>query len=223
MDRGNQKIKVLVVDDHPSVVSSVVLLVQHEGTMGVIGTASNAEDAIQQTRKLKPDLILMDVKLPGKSGIEATREICSFDRHAKVLVYSGYEKAMGPALAAGAQGFLNKGNPLSTLITAMKLVASGGVCIDGQNWASLKPDLLSTSRDERSQFTEEEWTLTPFFKGGVAPKEIALRSKIEVRRVYKLRSSMMQKLKVKSPASLALQLSSLFPEDWPVNGDRAHF
>jgi DNA-binding NarL/FixJ family response regulator len=87
---GTSKPQVLAVDDSPSVLDSLKIILAKEGSMQLVGTAQEAESALRQTRRLRPDLILMDLRMPGKSGIEATREIRQMAPKVKILILSGH-------------------------------------------------------------------------------------------------------------------------------------
>ncbi len=124
---GNQLIRVLVADDHELVRKGITRMLADEAGIEVVGEASTGEDAISLARRLQPDVVLMDVKMPGIGGIEATKKIVKALPDVKVLALSVYEEEPFPSrlLKAGASGFLSKGAELDEMLRALKSVKAG--------------------------------------------------------------------------------------------------
>ena len=180
-----------------------------EDELEVIGTACDSASAVSQTRTANPDLILMDLKMPGKTGIQATQEIRAFNRTVKILVYTGYPAAAEPALAAGAQGIVLKGSSAAQLTEAIKSVLHGGVYFDQETWSFLKWHLWPESSKSAFVLNDEERALAPCLMEGLTSKEIADKLQKKERRVEKVRANMMKKLGVKNAAALAAHLAHL--------------
>jgi two-component system, NarL family, response regulator len=122
-----QPIRVLIVDDHPLVRQGVAAVVAAESDMAVVGEAGDGRQAIDLFRKLRPDLVLVDLGLPSLDGIgvmEAIRSEFPSSRFIALTVYQGDED-IHRALAAGAQGYLLKSAPPSQLVGAIRAVAAG--------------------------------------------------------------------------------------------------
>jgi len=122
-----QPIRVLIVDDHPLVRQGVAAVVAAESDMAVVGEAGDGRQAIDLYRKLRPDLVLVDLGLPSVDGIgvmEAIRSEFPGSRFIALTVYQGDED-IHRALAAGAQGYLLKSAPPSQLVGAIRAVAAG--------------------------------------------------------------------------------------------------
>ena len=121
------RLTVLLVDDHAVVREGYRRLLEDSGRISVVGEASNAADAYQQFCRLMPGVVVMDIALPGVSGIEGTRRILAHEPSARVLVFSMYEEAIfvRRALDAGAAGYLTKASAPHVLIEAIDVVASG--------------------------------------------------------------------------------------------------
>lgn len=209
MKQGTRITRILVVDDHPAILESIEILTRHEDRMRVVGTAVDAMEAIAEAKKLRPDLILMDVRMPGRSGVDAAREIRSFNPEVKILFYSGFPEAMLSALSIGAQGFILKGNSVSFLMAAIKAVIKGGICIDVELWPQILYSLRANSNLNRvSLLTPEEQQVARLLVTGKISKEIAHTLLINVRRVEKIRSNLFRKLGVRNAVELAFHLST---------------
>jgi DNA-binding NarL/FixJ family response regulator len=119
---------VLVVDDHDLMRSSLSRLIDAEADLVVLGTASDGRGGVELAHVLRPDVVLMDVALPGLDGIGATRELLRRQPDARVLMLSS--SCRGPvvreALLAGACGYLLKGDPPEALMEGIRLAARGG-------------------------------------------------------------------------------------------------
>ena len=114
-------IKVLVVDDHDLVRAGISRMLSDEDGIEVVGEACSGESALDTVRKLCPDIILMDLKMPGIGGLEATRKIKRLDDEVKVIVVTALADDSYPArvMQSGASGFITKGADLSEMIRAM--------------------------------------------------------------------------------------------------------
>lgn len=124
---GGRVVKVLLVDDHEIMRRGLVSLLRRVEGVQVIGEAADGYDAIEKARALHPDVIIMDVSLPGMSGIEATRAIVAESPDTRVIGLSLHEEAdMAAAMrSAGASDYLTKGGPSDALVSAIRGAASG--------------------------------------------------------------------------------------------------
>src|SRR5208337_4994616 len=124
-----QKTRILVVDDHPLLRLGVAAIIDAQSDMRVIAQAGSGEEAVRLFRKHRPDITMMDLRLPGMSGLEALRAIRQEDPHAKCLVLTTYEgdEDIHQALAAGALGYIIKGMSYETLVDALRRVRSGSL------------------------------------------------------------------------------------------------
>lgn len=120
-------IRVLVVDDHDLVRAGIVRMLADIDGVQVIGQADSGEEAIKRTRELKPDVVLMDVKMPGIGGLEATRKLLRSHPDLKVIAVTVCEEDPFPTrlLQAGAAGYLTKGAALGEMVQAIRLVFAG--------------------------------------------------------------------------------------------------
>jgi two-component system, NarL family, response regulator len=124
---NNDKIKVMVVDDHPLMRVGVASIVNARSDMSVVAQTGTGEEAVTLFQKHKPDVTLMDLRLPGISGVDAIRSIRKFHSLARFVVLTTYEgdADIHQALEAGAQGYIIKGMPYQTLVDAVHRVHRG--------------------------------------------------------------------------------------------------
>lgn len=120
-------IKVLIADDHHLVRTSIANILHNEDGMQVVGEAADGEEAIRQARRLRPDIVLMDVRMPGIGGLEATRKIARGMSDIKVVVLTAYleEIFAQRLLDAGASGFISKGSEMVEMIRALRSIHAG--------------------------------------------------------------------------------------------------
>jgi len=127
LDRATRKIKVLVVDDHTVVREGIHALVSLQRDMQVVGEAVDGREAVEKTHQLLPDVVLMDIVMPGMSGLEATKRICKECKQVRVLMLTQYdnEKNILASDQAGAFGFIPKRSASSELLAGIRAVNRG--------------------------------------------------------------------------------------------------
>ncbi|CAN5757328.1 response regulator transcription factor [soil metagenome] len=120
-------ISVLLVDDHPVVIEGLRKLLEAAGDIDVTGTANDASQALERAKRLRPDLVLLDLRMPGASGIQATRRLREQDYGGAVIVLTSYgdQAYVRQALEAGADGYLLKSTPSDELIQSIRFAAKG--------------------------------------------------------------------------------------------------
>ena len=120
-------VSIIVADDHQVVRTGFAAMLDTQADFTVLGTASDGASAVQACRTLRPDLIIMDIRMPGIDGIEATRQLSSSDQPPKVLILTTFDldKYVFDALRAGASGFMLKDVTAEQLYEAVRVVAAG--------------------------------------------------------------------------------------------------
>lgn len=124
-------IRVLVVDDHPVVRAGIAALLESASDMRIVGTAASGEDALAQVPTADPDVVVMDLRMPGIDGDEATARILAAHPGVRVLILTTYESddAILSAIGAGASGYLLKAAPEDELLAGVRAVAAGEVAL----------------------------------------------------------------------------------------------
>jgi len=122
------RIRVLVVDDHPIMRFGIAAIIDATPDMTAVAQAGSGEEAVELFEKNLPDITLMDLRLPGMSGVEAIRTIIGRHRNARFVVLTTYEgdEDIHQALQAGARGYIVKGMPHEALVSALRRVHAGG-------------------------------------------------------------------------------------------------
>jgi two-component system, NarL family, response regulator len=153
VDKLAEKIKVMVVDDHPLMRVGVASIVNARSDMTVVAQAGTGEEAVTLFFKHKPDVTLMDLRLPGMSGVDSIRSIRETHPRARFVVLTTYEgdADIHRALEAGAQGYVIKGMPYQTLVEALQRVHAGGRFLPppvARALASRMPDSELSAREQ---------------------------------------------------------------------------
>lgn len=198
-------IRVLVVDDHAVVRSGLRLLLDAEDDIEAVGEAGNMQDAVLRARSLKPDVVLMDVVMPGASGIEATPAVLKEAPEAKVLVLSMQDDPsyVREAFAAGASGYVLKEAADEEVVGAVREVAGGGRYVHPTLGARLvAAEAEERARAEADPLTEREREVLRLLALGHTNQEIAKTLFLSVRTVETHRAHIMQKLRLSTRAEL---------------------
>ena len=199
---ASRKITVVIADDQTLFREGIKDLLENEKNIQVIGEAADGREALRLVKKLKPNVVLLDIKLPHMDGIEATRQIHKDCPATNVLILSGYEDEahVMDAIQAGANGYLSKMLPASELVNALKTFANQGVMIPQPLMSKLIEGLRSmgNTNSEASlvALTKTEIKVLALLGRGQSNKEIAASLACSVKTIKNHLNSMFQKLSV---------------------------
>jgi DNA-binding NarL/FixJ family response regulator len=198
-------IRVLVCDDHTLVRSGLRRLLQSEASLDVVGEAADAEQAVDGVAELQPDVLLLDVVMPGRSGIEALADLRAASSETRVLVLSMQDDPsyVRQAFAAGAHGYLLKEAADADLVQAIHDVAAGHKYVHpslGARLAALEAE--ARNRAETDPLSEREHEVLRLLALGHTNQEIATLLFISVRTAESHRARIMQKLRLSTRAEL---------------------
>lgn len=202
------KIKVLPVDDHPVVVEGVRSCLRAHAQFEVVGVASSGEDALAKAKKLTPDVILMDVNMPGLDGLETTRQLRQACPKSKVLMFAGREDndAVGEMIQCGAKGCIRKSATATELVSAIERVHRGETFFSADVAQMFFEDYVKRGGRAQESVTkrisERERQVLHLIVEGAANKEAADTLQISVRTVEKHRQRIMKKLGVHKATEL---------------------
>jgi DNA-binding NarL/FixJ family response regulator len=186
-------IRLLVVDDHPVVREGLVSVLSDEEDFQVVGSASSAGDAIIQASASQPDVVLLDLEMPGTDGVTAIPQIHSSRPECKILVFTAYasdDRVFG-AIRAGAAGYLLKGASSAEIANAIRAIASGESYIEPRIAARL---LTEAATPQRFVLTDRERSVLRLVAAGMPNKQIARQLSISERTVKFHVTSILNKL-----------------------------
>ena len=202
------KIKVLLVDDHPIVLEGVrSSLLKHEG-FEIVGAAASGTEAIHQAKESSPDVVVMDITMPGMNGLEATSCLRQACPETKVLILTIHEKSefVREMIQSGARGYLRKNTSPVELISAIESVHRGELVFKPEIAQSFFNEyVLNDGQMENSsskRLSEREHQVLSLIVEGLANKEIADRFHLSVRTIEKHRQSIMKKLGIHKATEL---------------------
>lgn len=195
-------IRLLLVDDHEIVRMGLRAVLSDNDSFEIVGEAGTAEECIEKTREVQPDVILMDVRLPRRSGIEACREVLAERSNIKVIMLTSYadEDAVVASILAGAQGFVMKEVSSDALSKAIMTVATGGTIVDSVLTRSVLEKLKNSdsSKTQREHLTEREYEILNLIGQGHTNREIAHHTYLSENTVRNYVSSILHKLGFKN-------------------------
>lgn len=198
-------IRVFLVDDHALVRTGFRMILASEVDMEVVGEAANGEDALPQIRKLKPDVVVCDLHLPGVSGLEITERIVRGDYASRVIIVTVQEDGPMPKrlLDAGASGYLGKGCPASELLRAVRDVARGKRYLGSDVAQKLALDRLSGDGSPFDSLSKREIEIAMLVCQGIRMEDIAKRLSLSPKTVATHKYNTFEKLGVHDAIALA--------------------
>ena len=193
-------IRILVVDDHPAMRMGIVALIAAQPGMEIIAEASDGEEAIEVYEDVQPDIVLMDLRMPGMGGVEATIAILKKYPEANVIILSTYDwdEDIHLAIQSGAKSYLLKDTSVEEIAGTIRRVHGGDTSIPGQVAKRL------AERSERQQLTEREREVLEFLIKGRSNKEIAASLFISEETVKSHLKTLFGKLQVRDRTEAAI-------------------
>ncbi len=201
-------IRLLLVDDHQIVRAGLRMLFSAEPEVEIVGEASSGEEAVVMAEALQPDVVLMDVAMPGIGGVEATRRIKAAQPQVAVLALTMHEdeEYFFEMLGAGASGYVPKRAAPDDLMSAIRIVRQGDVYIYPSLARLLVKDFLHRSEasapETREELTAREQEVLTFIAEGYSNREIADVLVISVKTVDRHRENIMRKLQLHNRVEL---------------------
>lgn len=198
---------ILLADDHRLVREGLRKLIEEREDLRVVAEATTGQEAIELCEKLQPDLALMDISMPGLSGIDATRRICKSTRGTKVLILSMHDNQgyVEEVLRSGASGYVLKDSAASDLLQAIDAVR-GGDSFLSPTVTQQVVDALARPADRpvaaASQLTEREREVLTLIAEGLSSKEIAQKLGVSLKTIESHRANLMDKLDIHKVSGL---------------------
>jgi two-component system response regulator NreC len=207
---AGQAVRVLVVDDHAVIRQALCMLLESQPDMDVVGDVENGREAVQAVESLHPDIVLMDVVMPGLNGLEATRQIRRVSPATRVVILSGFvdENQLLESLRAGASGYLVKKSDVSELVLAIHTVHRGNMYFssalsDGFDLAEvLYQARRGSTRESGDTLTGREREVLQLIAEGHTNQQIANALVISVKTVEAHKSHIMAKLHARNRSDL---------------------
>lgn len=193
-------LKILLVDDHEVVRLGLKSLLSHYPKFEVVAEAGNADEAIRLAEEFKPDVVVMDIRLPGKSGIEATREITGAHPETKVIMLTTFadDDLLFDAISAGASGYVLKQIDSGELIHALERIGRGESLLDPAVTQQVFKRMRETTRKAETEafapLTEQELKVLVLVAKGKRNKDIAAEVFLSEKTVRNYVSSILSKL-----------------------------
>jgi two-component system response regulator NreC len=193
-------ISVVLADDHAMFRAGLSALIGLEDDIEVVGEASNGDEAVDQARRLKPDVVVMDISMPGSGGLEATRRIAALGLDSRVLVLTVHaeEEYLVPVVQAGASGYLTKTSADRELIDALRTVARGQVYLPPRATTLLLREYKKMEHDDDARdlqmLSTREQEVLALTAEGYSSREIGQKLFISPKTVDTYRSRITSKL-----------------------------
>jgi two-component system, NarL family, response regulator NreC len=198
-------IRLLLADDHALVRQSLKTLLEDEGFQ-VVGEASDGQSALELARSLKPDIVVMDIGMPTRNGLDAARAIRLSCPETKIIVVTQHEEEgfIAAAVEVGVKGYILKSQTATELIDAIRLVWRGEVYLSPSISATLVDAYRSKSERSRDPLTARERQVLQLIAEGKSTKDVAWILGISAKTAESHRSRLMRKLDIHETASLVL-------------------
>jgi len=198
-------IRIIIADDHSFLREGIKKTIQDEIDMKIVGEASNANDAMNIIRELEPDVTIMDISMPGKSGLDVLKDLKAMKKKYRILILSMHpeDRFAIRALKAGAAGYLTKESAPDELVKAIRTVLTGRKYVS-KALAEKLADILSDDMDKmpHEQLSDREYDVFIKIASGKKAVDIAAELSISVHTVNTYRARILEKLSMSSNVEL---------------------
>jgi DNA-binding NarL/FixJ family response regulator len=198
-------IRIVIADDHTIVREGLKQILSAAGDLAVIGEAQNGREVLERVRGLDFEVLLLDMSMPGKSGIELIKQVRAEKPKLRILVLSMHEEEQYAvrAIKAGAAGYLTKDSASAQLVSAIRKVAGGGAFITDSVAQQLALGAMpQTQGPPHSALSDREFQVFRELVSGKAVSEIAAELNLSVKTVSTHKARIMQKMNMSNPAEL---------------------
>jgi DNA-binding NarL/FixJ family response regulator len=200
----SKKINIILVDDHAVVRAGVRRLLEQESSFDVIGEAESGEKAYQLFGELSPDVMVMDLSMPGMGGLESIRRILMRDEKARILVLSMHEDLSfaNQALKLGAKGYLIKNTLGDDLVKAIKAISQGDIFLSDEIAKKIAVSSIDGGQDPIHDLSAREFEIFRLLAEGFEVDAIATTLNISSKTVSNYQTMIKQKLNIHTPIEL---------------------
>lgn len=209
--KSTEKFRILLVEDHRSVLHGYRLMLDAEADLTVCAAATNAADAISAVEQMRPNLVITDLTLPGRGGLDLVKDLVAIDPKIYILVCSMHDEALYAqrALRAGARGYIMKDADGSTYLAAIRRVLSGQIYVSNK-LAAVALDAFATLQSHGrnsplEKLSDRELEVFRLFGAGKTAKEIASQLNLSPKTVSVHRDHIKEKLKFSTSAEMIRQ------------------
>ncbi len=207
MMTANDKIDLLLVDDHELVRTGIARLLRDEPDIDVIGELSSGEAALEFVERYRPDVVLMDARMPGIGGTEATRRLLADYPDLRIVAISSISSGVIPSqmLRVGAMGFITKNVPVDEMIKAIRMVNSGQHYVTPEVATQLAIDPFSQNeKDVFERLSRREMQIAQMLTDGKKVSQIASYLDLSPKTVYSYRYRIFEKLGIRNDVELTI-------------------
>ena len=205
---AGRKARILIVDDHPITREGLANLIRQTSDLTVCGEAADAEHSIAMIVETKPDLVVLDISLPGRSGIELLKDLHAMDPHLPILVISMHDESLYAerALRAGARGYVMKQEQTDVILAAIRRVLAGELSLSNRVKEKMLNRLAQGGKDATAfsmdTLSDREMEVFQLIGNGFGTRQIAERLNLSVKTIDSYREHLKVKLQLAKGADL---------------------
>ena len=200
--------KILIVDDHPLVRRGLSDLISDEQTLAVCGEAADCDEAMQMLRECRPDLVIVDISLGGKSGLDLIKRICVHDSTIRILVSSMHDEVLFAerCIRAGATGYINKEVATERVIEAINHVLAGEIYLSPKMTRRILRNVAGANLQDEppiAKLTDRELEVFALIGRGNTTREISQNLNLSIKTIESYRENIKSKLGITTSAELS--------------------